>query len=227
MKMPFSGTVAKSPQCAQHAYSISPGRHIIKLHRTFACLLLLLVGAGCGRGAGNPLPESINDKSLFIGDSITYFWEFPKHNVGVSGQTTEEIESRFQAAVLQSGLPQVIILTGANDIRVLSPDYSGIMTNIQKMVAQARAIGVDVILCELTPITCCNTQVLTLNAMIRNYAATQNLTLVDYYTPMAGKDAIYLKDGLHPNALGYAIMENVLTQTLGRSEEKMPVVPTL
>ncbi|RZU41182.1 GDSL-type esterase/lipase family protein [Edaphobacter modestus] len=185
-----------------------------KFYKVLACLLFLLVGVGCGQGAAAPLPASINDKTVFIGDSITYFWKLPKHNLGIPGQRTAQNEARFQTAVVQSGLPQVIILTGANDVRVPSPDYSGIIANIEKMVAQGRAAGIDVILCELTPITCCDTQVRTLNAMIKDYATSQHLILVDYYTPMAGKDATYLKDGLHPNTLGYAIMEDTLTQIL-------------
>jgi GDSL-like Lipase/Acylhydrolase family len=214
MRSLSSITVAKYPHCSQHAYSFEWGGDRTKFYKMLACLLFLLVGAGCGQGAGDPLPASINDKSVFIGDSITYFWRLPKNNLGISGQTTAQIQERFQTAVVQSGLPQVIILTGANDVLVPSPDYSGIIANIQKMVAQGRAAGIDVILCELTPITCCDTQVRTLNAMIKDYATTQNLILVDYYTPMAGKNATYLKDGLHPNALGYAIMEDTLTQTL-------------
>ncbi len=185
-------------------------------HNLLPCLLLLLALAGCGSGVNmaDEFPASINDETVFLGDSITYFWSLPKHNAGIPGQNTAQIEARFQTAVVQSGLPQVILLTGANDVRVASPDYSGIMANIQKMVAQGRSAGIRVILCELTPITCCDTQVQTLNAMIKDYAATQNLILVDYYTPMAGKDSLYLKDGLHPNDLGYAIMEDTLTKSL-------------
>ena len=180
------------------------------------CLLVFLTLAGCGSGVNraDELPAFLNDKSVFLGDSITYFWSLPEHNAGIPGQNTAQIEARFQTAVVQSGLSQVILLTGANDVRGASPDYHGIMANIEKMVAQGRAAGINVILCELTPITCCDTQVRTLNAMIKDYAATQNLVLVDYYSPMAGKDSTYLADGLHPNTLGYAIMEHALAKTL-------------
>ncbi|WP_221312479.1 GDSL-type esterase/lipase family protein [Granulicella aggregans] len=160
------------------------------------------------------LPASFNDETVFLGDSITCFWSLPEHNAGIPGQTTSQIEARFQTAVVQSGLPKVVILTGANDVRVANPDYSGVLANIQKMVAQGKQAGIDVILCELTPITCCDTQVRTLNAMIKDYAKSRNLLLVDYYTPMAGKDSTYLGDGLHPNALGYSIMEDTLTKSL-------------
>lgn len=177
-------------------------------------MLLALTGCGSGVNRADEFPAPINDKTVFLGDSITYFWSLPEHNAGIPGQNTAQIEARFQTDVVQSSLPQVIILTGANDVRVATPDYPRIMANIQKMVAQGKAAGIRVILCELTPITCCDTQVQTLNAMIKDYASTQNLVLIDYYTPMAGKDSTYLKDGLHPNDLGYAVMDDTLTKAL-------------
>ncbi|WP_158615414.1 GDSL-type esterase/lipase family protein [Acidipila sp. EB88] len=138
----------------------------------------------------------------------------PRHNAGIPGQTTRQIAARFQKAVVETGLPQVVLLTGANDVRVDKPDYAGVMAGIGRMTAQGQAAGIRVILCELTPITCCDVQVRTLNAMIRSYAAAEHLVLVDYYTPMRGKDAAYLQDGLHPNGQGYAVMEDTLSQTL-------------
>ena len=216
MRFPSRLNLAKQRHCT-HQASNSGWRHLTRVpHRVFPGLLILLALAGCGSGVNrdHQLSGSINDESVFLGDSITYFWSWPEHNAGIPGQTTAQIEARFQTAVVGSFLPQVVILTGANDVRVSSPDYSGILANIQKMVAQGKAAGINVILCELTPITCCDTQVRTMNAMIKDYAATQNLTLVDYYTPMAGKDSTYLKDGLHPTALGYTVMQATLMKSL-------------
>jgi lysophospholipase L1-like esterase len=60
--------------------------------------------------------------------------------------------------------------------------------------------------------------ILKLNAWMKEYAATVNATYVDYFSAMVDdkgwlKDAIS-GDGLHPNADGYAIMTRVLTATL-------------
>jgi acyl-CoA thioesterase I len=194
----------------------------VHLYKTVASLLLLSLGAGCGSGAAIRLPSVINDRTVFLGDSITAFWQLPKHNAGIPGETTAQIQARFQTAVIESGLQQVILLAGANDVRTANPDYSGVIGNIEKMVEQGRAAGIEVILCEITPISCCDTQVRTLNAMIKDLATAQHLILVDYYTPMAMNEDQYLKDGLHPNSLGYAIMENTLTQTL-LGNDKQPL----
>ena len=60
--------------------------------------------------------------------------------------------------------------------------------------------------------------ILKLNAWIKDYAARVNATYVDYFSAMVDekgwlKDGISA-DGLHPNAEGYAIMTRVLTATL-------------
>jgi lysophospholipase L1-like esterase len=60
--------------------------------------------------------------------------------------------------------------------------------------------------------------ILKLNAWIRDYAASVNATYVDYFSAMVD-DKGWLKDGLsgdglHPNADGYAIMTRVLTAAL-------------
>lgn len=189
-------------------------RKTVSVQKIAACLLILLGGIASAGGQSVTLPLSINEKTVFLGDSITRQWKLPKHNAGIPGQRTAQIEARFQADVVQSGLPQVVLLTGANDIRIPGPNYPAIFAGIQEMVEQGRVASIDVILCELPPIACCDTQVRTLNAMIKDYATAQHLTLVDYYTPMAGKEALYLYDGLHPNNAGYAVMEDTLTKTL-------------
>jgi len=60
--------------------------------------------------------------------------------------------------------------------------------------------------------------ILKLNAWIKDYAARVNATYVDYFSAMVDekgwlKDGISA-DGLHPNAEGYAIMTRVLTAAL-------------
>ena len=60
--------------------------------------------------------------------------------------------------------------------------------------------------------------ILKLNAWIKDYAARVNATYVDYFSAMVDEKG-WLKDGisgdgLHPNAEGYAIMTRVLTAAL-------------
>ena len=50
-----------------------------------------------------------------------------------------------------------------------------------------------------------------LNDWLKSFAASQNITYLDYYSAMAGPDGGMKPgisiDGVHPNAAGYAIME--------------------
>jgi len=39
--------------------------------------------------------------------------------------------------------------------------------------------------------------------------------LVDYFTPLSGHPEFF-KDGIHPNAMGYAVMEDALSQVVTR-----------
>ena len=63
-----------------------------------------------------------------------------------------------------------------------------------------------------------------LNERIRDYAKAKGFVYVDYYSHMAdsegGMKAELSRDGVHPNAAGYAIMEPLvetgITQALSR-----------
>ena len=63
-------------------------------------------------------------------------------------------------------------------------------------------------------------KVIQLNAMIKQYAAEQNLRYVDYYTAMVDEKGGLQKqlgyDPVHPNKEGYKIMERVYLETLNQ-----------
>ena len=63
--------------------------------------------------------------------------------------------------------------------------------------------------------------ILKLNAWLKDYAAKVNATYVDYFTAMVDQQG-WLRDGLsadglHPNADGYRIMASVLTAALQKA----------
>ena len=65
-------------------------------------------------------------------------------------------------------------------------------------------------------------QVKTTNRLIREYVASNDqLLFIDTFTPMLTADGrpradVYLKDGLHPNAEGYAIWASILRPILDK-----------
>jgi len=166
----------------------------------------------CGSGIASPFNDSLNSTTIFMGDSITQYWQLPEHNAGVAGQTTVQMLDRFNADVLGHGFKRVVILGGTNDIR-LQQSPSTVLLDLDAMGTMAQAAGIEVILCTLPPIPGQNDlrdQVTFVNQEITALVRLRGFQLVDYFTPMAGHPEYFI-DGLHPDKLGYAVMETSLS----------------
>jgi lysophospholipase L1-like esterase len=167
---------------------------------------LLAAVAGCGAPFAN----------VFMGDSITAFWSVPGMNLGYPGNTTAQMLARYPDEVPNRGYRTFLLLGGTNDIRYKVP-LSTAQANIATMASISRDAGMTVVLCLLTP----NYQdkfthdpdIRQLNEFIRQLAASEHYDLIDYYTPMYGHPE-YFRDGLHPNAEGYAVMNRALVAVL-------------
>jgi lysophospholipase L1-like esterase len=170
-------------------------------------------------------------KVVFFGDSITEAWEYnggsffpgkPYLNRGISGETTPQMLVRFRQDVVNLHPETVVILAGTNDIAgntgPSTPEM--IEANFKGMVEIAKANGIRVILASVLPaagypwrpsVTGVPQTIEALNAWLKDYCAQEKLTYLDYWTAMAGPDGGMKmgisKDGVHPNAAGYAIMQ--------------------
>jgi lysophospholipase L1-like esterase len=183
-----------------------------------------------------PLPAASEPRIVFLGDSITEGWgqsgvpappgrpEFfpgkPYVNRGISGQTTPQMLVRFRQDVVDLKPKAVVILAGINDIaeNTGKTTMEAIENNFASMSEIGRANGIRVILCSTLPASAFPwhpgldpaPQVKALNAWLKDYAAKNNLTYVDYYVPMAnaegGLKPELSRDGVHPNKAGYEIM---------------------
>ena len=174
---------------------------------------------------------------VFMGDSITEGWpafvpNFFKGNKriarGIGGQTTPQMLLRFRQDVLALSPKRVVLLAGINDIAENTGPITldQIMDNIKSMTTLAKANGIEMILCSVLPANNFpwrpeidpTKKVIQLNAMIKQYAAEQNLRYVDYYTAMVDEKGGLQKqlgyDPVHPNKEGYKIMERVYLETL-------------
>jgi len=166
---------------------------------------------------------------VFYGDSITDAWgrgtgDFfpgrPYINRGISGQTTPQMLVRFEQDVVHLHPAAVLILAGTNDIAGNTGPATPQMIedNFAAMVAIARQNNIKVILASITPAYNYPWKpgidpvpaIRELNQWLKNYANTQRLTYVDYYTAMADEKGAMKpnlsKDGVHPTNEGYAIM---------------------
>jgi len=166
---------------------------------------------------------------VFMGDSITEMWRLADPTMfndkivdrGISGQTTPQMLVRFLQDVVSLHPRAVHILAGTNDIAGNTgpnapDDYKN---NIRAMVALAKANGITVILGSIPPADHFAwrpdlkpaPQVMALNKWLRDFAAENHLSYVDYYAALVdGKGGLRTAlspDGIHPNRDGYALMK--------------------
>jgi lysophospholipase L1-like esterase len=181
------------------------------------------------------------DKSrvVFMGDSITQFWDTGDQNIftnphfinrGISGQTTSQMLLRFRQDVVALKPQKVVILAGTNDIAGSTGAVSleTIMGNIKSMAEIAKANKIEVVLCKLLPADHYYwspeikpaPQIAQLNIEIVKYAKANNLKVIDYYSPMVnekgGLKPTLSGDGVHPNAEGYKIMKKLIEAGLNK-----------
>jgi GDSL-like Lipase/Acylhydrolase family len=161
--------------------------------------------------------DALNSSTVFMGDSITAYWPLLDNNQGIPGNHASEMLARFQTDVMGHGYARVVILAGTDDIVLPIAASSDALNQIASMAQMASGAGMQVILCEVTPLvgdSYLNAEVVTFNAALINFAATNNYLLVDYYTPMARQPQYFNSDAIHPNAAGYTVMEAVLSSVL-------------
>src|SRR5262245_34934440 len=174
--------------------------------------------------------------AVFMGDSITDFWQQPrfggfvpgKNDVdrGISAQTTSQMLLRMRPAVIALKPKVVVILAGTNDIAgntgpISDEDIEG---NLASMAELAIASGIKVVLSSITPVSAYhaapNTQPQTerrplariqkINDWMRSYAAAHKHVYLDYYSKMVDASGMlktdFSADDLHPTLAGYAVM---------------------
>jgi lysophospholipase L1-like esterase len=176
------------------------------------------------------LPANAPGRVVFFGDSITDAWTrnggtfFPGKpyvNRGIGGQTTPQMLVRFRQDVVNLHPIAVVILAGTNDIAGNTGPSTAEMIhdNFRSMVDIAQANHIRVILSSVLPAADYPwkpglnpaTKIMALNRWLASFCRVQHITYLDYFTPMAdaqgGMKPGISKDGVHPNAAGYAIME--------------------
>jgi len=163
---------------------------------------------------------------------------------GIGGQTTPQMLLRFRADVLALQPKVVVILAGTNDLA----GNTGPMTleetegNLASMAELARAHGIRVVLSSVLPVSNYGhdrdgnpvdirlkrppEKILELNTWIKKYAAEQGYVYLDYFSAMVDEQGLLKKDlsedGLHPNALGYAVMAPLAEKAIQEALKSKP-----
>lgn len=170
---------------------------------------------------------------VFMGDSITDAWPLadafpgrPYVNRGISGQTTAQMLVRMHPDVIDLQPAAMVLLAGTNDIAANNgpQTFDMIRQNVMAMVELAQAHHIRVVLCALTPISGKQSQhrpptdILKLNAWLKDYAAKNSIAYVDYHSAVVDAQGEfrsgYSADGLHPNARGYQLMKTAVSKAL-------------
>ena len=174
---------------------------------------------------------------VFMGNSITDCWAdtvpafFAENNFvgrGISGQVSSQMLVRFQEDVINLQPKVVVICCGTNDIAQNNGYMSleHILHNIKSMCQLARANKIKPVVCSTLPAKGFKwrpdmkpaNDIIRLNEMIKAYAQENKIPYVDYHSALKdeenGLPRKYSKDGVHPNAQGYAVMESVILPIL-------------
>jgi lysophospholipase L1-like esterase len=174
--------------------------------------------------------------AVFIGDSITDFWQqprfggfFPGKNYvdrGISAQTTPQMLIRFRPDVIALKPRVVVILAGTNDIAGNTGPMTNedIQNNLASMAELAKANNIRVVLSSVTPVSAYHAapnappqttrrpveRIKAINDWMKAYAAANKHVYLDYHSAMIDASGMlkteFSEDDLHPNAAGYKVM---------------------
>jgi len=180
---------------------------------------------------------------VFMGDSITDGWKLAQYfpgkpyvNRGISGQTTPQMLARLFEDVINLKPEVMIVLAGTNDIARNTGAETPAMVeeNFQMMTELAQLHGIKVVLCSVTPVSDYGpgkmtvgrppSDILKLNAWLREYAARSHAIYCDYLAALVDEKGMLKegisRDGLHPNDMGYELMAPIaaaaIEQALGK-----------
>lgn len=175
---------------------------------------------------------AVEGRVIFMGDSITDFWDLAKYfpgkpyvNRGISGQTTPQMLVRMYPDVIRLKPAAIIILAGTNDVaRNTGPEtLEMVEDNFRGMAELAGQHKIKVVLSLLTPVSDYTkskqtphrppSDILQLNDWLRAYAGEIHAPVADYYAALVDGRGMLKEgssdDGLHPNARGYELMAPV------------------
>ena len=186
------------------------------------------------------LARDVRPDVVFMGNSITDGWArqdpkfFEENNFvgrGIGGQTSSEMLVRFRRDVIDLNPKCVVILSGTNDIAqnngYITPENT--LGNIISMCELAKANGIKVILCSITPTSVFRWRrevnpvplIAELNKMIEAYAKENGIYYLNYHPALTdekgGIPEKWSDDTCHPNLECYrTIMEPMVCEAIDK-----------
>lgn len=159
------------------------------------------------------------------GDELILF------NLGIGGETTEGLLKRIPHELDARNSPDgniVFLSYGANDlavkegIQMVNPEK--FRNNIKEAVEHARRFSNEIYLVSILPFSQkidgvvvssgkkrINEDVIAYNQILKNIAAEDSLTYIDFYSAfLDDKEILLSADGVHPNEKGYGMMAEIV-----------------
>jgi len=170
-------------------------------------------------------------KLVFIGDSLTEWFDWDRRfpacevvNLGISGETVEELLDRRDLIREQAGNPDLVFLmTGINNVLqeryAITGPYREIVRNFTTWWKSATVVVQSLLPVDYSWIS--NDTIRDLNRQLKDIAHEQGADYLDVFAAFVDKDgrpiAGYLSDdGVHLASKGYEVWAKVVEEYLNR-----------
>jgi lysophospholipase L1-like esterase/dienelactone hydrolase len=185
-----------------------------------------------------PAPKADEKRVVFLGSSRIENWKKyspdfftanPNYlNRGVSGQTSPQMLLRFRDDVINLKPAAVVFSGGSNDIAQNTgpTTLEAIASNVEAMILLAKANNIKFIMCSEMPTNSYPwnpniqpaDQIVELNKLYKGLAIKYKLPFVDTYTSLVdeqkGLKKEYQQDPVHPNKIGYLVLEPIVQKAI-------------
>jgi lysophospholipase L1-like esterase len=191
------------------------------------------VAIRCSRSKAIPISAQ---RTVFFGDSITAFWGVQPAfrssktwiNKGAGGDTAQNGRWRLCRDVIDARPAIVHVMFGTNDLAENAghPSVGQVFSYITQIVETLRANHIKVVLASVLPTAQFPwkkelrpaAKVIALNRSLKEYALNKCIPYADYWSSMSTESGalkpLLTKDGVHPNAEGYAVMQPIAQRAI-------------
>ena len=180
--------------------------------------------------------EKVPDNYLFLGDSITDFYDLDKYypdlpvvNSGISGNTTEDILNDMKKRVYQYNPSKVFLLIGTNDL-IHDKSNEEIVEGVEKIIEgiKENRPKAEIYLESIYPVNHDirrnnaenreNNDIREINKELKKYCKKNKITYIDMYDLLKDEEGNlkeeYTKDGLHLSDKGYEVVTKEIKQRI-------------
>lgn len=180
----------------------------------------------------------IDDNYLFLGDSITDFYDLDKYyedlpvvNSGINGNRTTDILNDMKDRVYRYNPSKVFLLIGTNDI-IDGKGNDEIIDNIKKIIELIKKNRpyAEIYLESIYPVNKTdndkislsmvssrdNDQIIEINKKLKKYCDEKKITYIDLYSKLVDDEGNlkldYTKEGLHLSDDGYKVVTEEISK---------------